>query len=91
MPSLNLDYGDDVPAALLDLVELHARHLGLPLAAVETIGQDLERTEAFLVAVEDGRALAFGLRAAGLQGPFPRDPRPAPLETLARRHLRTAP
>lgn len=62
---LSVHYGADVPRAMIDLLEHHARAQGLSLGALEVIGASLDFVEAFIVAAEDGQALAF-LRRLGL-------------------------
>lgn len=59
---LSVRYGPDVPPALAQLAEHHARHTGLSLAALEIIGASLDFVEAFIVASEDGEGLAFASR-----------------------------
>lgn len=56
---LSVRYGADVPPALADLLEHHARHVGLSLGALEIIGASLDFVEAFIVASEDGRGLEY--------------------------------
>ena len=51
---LSVRYGSDVPPAMAQLLEHHARHAGLSLAALESIGAALDQVEAFIVASEDG-------------------------------------
>ncbi|HEV8359883.1 MAG TPA: hypothetical protein VGR28_05430 [Candidatus Thermoplasmatota archaeon] len=53
---LNLTYDASIPARLLAEMERAARALGLPLAAVEDLGRDRARCEAF---VQAARAHAF--------------------------------
>lgn len=64
-PMLCVRYGNDVPRAMAELVEHHARHTGLSLAALEIIGASLDHVEAFIIASEDGKgnewAQALGL------------------------------
>ncbi|HVL86543.1 MAG TPA: hypothetical protein VM681_00845 [Candidatus Thermoplasmatota archaeon] len=59
MTMLNLAYGVDVPAPLLEIMEHHARRLGLPLSQVELLGQDTETVEGFLLAIERGAARSY--------------------------------
>ena len=61
-PMLSVQYGPDVPRAMSELVEHHARQCGLSLAAIEVIGASLDFVEAFIVASEDGRGLEFAQR-----------------------------
>lgn len=49
---LALDYGLDVPAAIREVLEHHARLGGVPLSELETAGRDLASAEAFIVAHE---------------------------------------
>jgi hypothetical protein len=65
---LSVRYGNDVPPALAELVEFHARAAGLSLGAVEVIGATLESVEAFIVASEAGTALDWAERK-GLSPP----------------------
>lgn len=67
---LSVRYGADVPPAMVELVEHHARHAGLSLMALEVIGASLDFVEAFIVAAEDGQGLAFAARH-GLAPPQP--------------------
>jgi hypothetical protein len=62
IPLLSVRYGNDVPAALAELLEHHARRAGLSLAALEVIGASLDFVEAFIVAAEDGEGAAFARR-----------------------------
>ena len=65
---LSVAYGPDVPPALAEVLEHHARQVGLSLGALEVIGASLSFVEAFIVAAEDGNGLAFA-REAGLAAP----------------------
>jgi hypothetical protein len=65
---LRVKYARDVPPALVDLLEHHARDAGLSLEALETIGASLDAVEAFIVASEDG-ALGPLLQSWGLAAP----------------------
>lgn len=65
---LSVRYGADVPPALAELVERHARDAGLSLGAIEVIGASLDFAEAFIVASENGRGLDWA-REAGLAPP----------------------
>lgn len=65
---LSVRYGPDVPPALAQLVEHHARATGLSLAALEIIGASLDHVEAFIVASEDGNGIDFA-RRMGLLAP----------------------
>lgn len=58
---MRLAYGPDVPQALIDQVEFHARSLGLPLHLLEMMGQSTERAEQFIVAAERGLGMAFAM------------------------------
>lgn len=49
---LALDYGHDVPLAIREVLEHHARTGGVPLAELELAGRDLASAEAFIVAHE---------------------------------------
>ena len=60
---LSVKYGADVPPAMAELAEHHARNAGLPLDALETIGASLDFVEAFIVASEEGRGEAFAMDA----------------------------
>lgn len=60
---VRLAYGPDVPPALLELVEFHARNIGLPLHLLELMGKAEETAEAFIVAAEQGLGLAFAMNA----------------------------
>lgn len=59
---LSVRYGADVPLTMVELLEHHARHAGLSLAALEVIGASLDFVEAFIVAAEDGRGAEFAER-----------------------------
>lgn len=65
---LSVRYGAEVPPAMAELLEHHARQAGLSLDALEVIGASLDFVEAFIVAAEDGNALAF-LQQNGLAPP----------------------
>lgn len=65
---LSVQYAPEVPPALAELVERHARDAGLSLGALEAIGASLDRVEAFIVASEDGLGLAWA-REAGFAPP----------------------
>ena len=65
---LSVRYGNDVPRAMSELLEHHARHAGLSLAALEIIGASLDHVEAFIVASEDGQGVEFA-RGLGLLPP----------------------
>ena len=65
---LSVRYGTDVPRAMADLLEHHARSAGLSLAALEIIGASLDHVEAFIVASEDGKGVDYA-RALGLLPP----------------------
>jgi len=56
---LDLRYGLDVPAAVAEMLEHHARSIGLPLADIELVGRDLATAEAFICAAERGFAAEF--------------------------------
>lgn len=56
---LSVSYGSEIPPAMAELLEHHARAAGLSLAALEVIGASLDFVESFIVASEDGRGLAF--------------------------------
>jgi hypothetical protein len=59
---LSVKYATDVPPAMADLLEHHAREAGLSLDALEVIGASLDYVEAFIVAAEDGRGAQFVAR-----------------------------
>jgi hypothetical protein len=65
---LSVRYGNDVPAALAEVVEFHARAAGLSLGALEVIGESLDRVESFIVASEEGLALVWA-QAIGVAPP----------------------
>ncbi|HET6405423.1 MAG TPA: hypothetical protein VFH78_12320 [Candidatus Thermoplasmatota archaeon] len=65
---LSVRYGSDIPRAMVDLLEHHARQAGLSLAALEIIGASLDHVEAFIVASEDGKGEEFA-RRLGLLSP----------------------
>lgn len=56
---LSVKYGNDVPRAMADLLEHHARRAGLSLDALEVIGASLDFAEAFIVASEDEKVPEF--------------------------------
>ncbi|MGQ0534459.1 MAG: hypothetical protein ACT4PT_00095 [Methanobacteriota archaeon] len=56
---LDVRYSPELPRAMIDLIEHHARATGLPLEMLELIGQDLAVTEGFIVACEDGRCWEY--------------------------------
>lgn len=66
---ITIPYGRDVPRAMVELLEHHARAAGLSLAALEVIGGSLDHVEAFIVASEEGRGDEFA-RDLGLLAPF---------------------
>jgi hypothetical protein len=65
---ISVKYGADVPPALVDVLEHHARWEGLSLDALEVIGASLDFVEAFIVAAERGLGDQF-LDRMGLAGP----------------------
>jgi hypothetical protein len=65
---LSVRYGPDVPPAIAELVEHHARAAGLSLAALEVIGASLDFAESFIVACEDGIGTDYA-RKLGLLPP----------------------
>jgi hypothetical protein len=65
---LSVKYSPDVPAALAEMAEHHARAVGLSLDALEVIGASLDFVEAFIVAAEDGKGEEFA-HNAGLTPP----------------------
>lgn len=65
---LSVRYGNDVPRAMTELLEHHARHAGLSLAALEILGASLDHAEAFIIAAEDGNGADFA-RKLGLLPP----------------------
>ncbi|HWH08131.1 MAG TPA: hypothetical protein VNX21_02960 [Candidatus Thermoplasmatota archaeon] len=65
---LSVKYGSDVPRAMADLLEHHARRAGLSLDALEVIGASLDFVEAFIVASEDEKVPEF-LARVGLGAP----------------------
>lgn len=65
---LSVRYGNDVPRAIADLLEHHARQAGLSLTALEIIGASLDHVEAFIVACEDGEGRAY-VQRLGLMPP----------------------
>jgi hypothetical protein len=66
---ISVPYGRDVPRAMVELLEHHARAAGLSLAALEVIGASLDHVESFIVASEDGRGDDFA-RGLGLLPPL---------------------
>lgn len=66
---LSVKYAPDVPKALVEVVEHHARRAGLSLEALEVIGASLDFVEAFIVAAEDDRVPVF-LSEVGLAPPM---------------------
>lgn len=65
---LTVRYGNDVPRAMAEILEHHARSAGLSLAALEVIGASLDFVESFIIAAEDGEGAAFA-RRLGLMPP----------------------
>ena len=65
---LEVRFAPEVPPALAEEVERHARAAGLSLGALEAIGASLDQVEAFIVASEAGLGLAWA-REAGLAPP----------------------
>lgn len=65
---LSVKYAPDVPRAMADLLEHHARRAGLSLDALEVIGASLDFVEAFIVAAEDDAVPDF-LARVGLAPP----------------------
>ena len=65
---LSVRYGNDVPRAMAEVVEFHARAAGLSLGAIEAIGATLDAAEAFIVASEAGLGLAWA-QEAGIAPP----------------------
>ncbi|HEX2021708.1 MAG TPA: hypothetical protein VHH36_03295 [Candidatus Thermoplasmatota archaeon] len=61
-------YGPDVPPAIAEMLEHHARACGASLDALEVLGASLDFAERFIVAAESGRAMAW-LREMGLAPP----------------------
>jgi len=82
---VTLAFGPDVPRPLLDLVEHHAHHLGLPLHVLEQLGKDAERAEGFILAAEQGLGVAFAMTITygppfdRLLDPPSREPRGPPM------------
>jgi hypothetical protein len=58
---MRLAYGPDVPAPLLEMVEFHARGIGLPLHLLEKVGASVECAERFVLAAERGAGMAFAM------------------------------
>ncbi len=56
---LNLAYGQDVPPTVVDLIEHHARSLGLALGTLECVGTDLDVAEGFIFACERGEGASY--------------------------------
>lgn len=65
---LAVTYGRDVPPAMAELLEHHARAAGLSLGAVEALGASLHLVESFIVASEDGYGVEYA-RGLGLAPP----------------------
>jgi len=65
---ISVKYGVDVPPAMVEVLEHHARAEGLSLDALEVIGASLDFVEAFIVAAERGVGSDF-LDRMGLAGP----------------------
>ncbi|GEM_PF-3697290 len=59
---LSVRYSHEVPPALAEMAEHHARAAGLSLGALEAIGATLEGVEAFIVASEAGDGLGWAQR-----------------------------
>ncbi len=70
---LDVAYAPDVPRAMIESLEHHARRLGLALADVERIGQSLDAVERFIVASEAGWGAYFA-SALGATGTLPAPP-----------------
>ena len=66
---LSVRYGNDVPPKMVEILEHHARHAGLSLAALEVIGASLDYVESFILAAEDGRGADYA-RDLGLMPPL---------------------
>lgn len=66
---LSVRYGPDVPLAMAELLEHHARSVGLSLGAIEVLGASLDFVEAFIVASEDGQGSDYA-RQMGLLPPL---------------------
>lgn len=60
---VRLAYGPDVPQGLVDLLEFHGKHLGLPLHLLELMGKSQDQAERFILAAEKGLGLAFAMNA----------------------------
>ncbi len=56
---LSVPYAADVPRAMIEVLEHHARQHGVSLEALEKIGATLDGVETFIVAAEDGKVGAF--------------------------------
>ncbi|MHB8585755.1 MAG: hypothetical protein ACYDDF_07960 [Thermoplasmatota archaeon] len=56
---LNLAYAPDIPRSMIEVLEFHARRIGLPLSEVEALGQSLDLVEAFIVESEAGRGSVY--------------------------------
>lgn len=65
---ISVRYGNDVPVAMVELLEHHARHAGLSLGALEVIGASLDFVESFILASENGEGADFA-RRLGLMPP----------------------
>lgn len=65
---LSVRYGHDVPLAIAEVLEHHARVAGLSLAAIEILGGSLDFAESFIVASEDGEGVEYA-RKLGLLPP----------------------
>lgn len=65
---LSVKYGADVPPAMVEFLEHHARAAGLSLDVLEVIGASLDFVEAFIVASERGNGEPF-LQEFGLAPP----------------------
>jgi len=65
---LHVACSPEVPPAIQDQLEHHARATGLSLGALEAVAQSLDRAEQFIVAAEDGHAQQW-LEAEGLAPP----------------------
>lgn len=77
---LNLTYHPDVPTAVIEMIEHHARRLGVTLDALELIGQSLDLSESFIVASESGMGAEYA--TAIERGVAP----PVPLAVVALRN-----
>ncbi|MFA5861111.1 MAG: hypothetical protein WDA16_05400 [Candidatus Thermoplasmatota archaeon] len=54
-----MKYGADVPPAMVEVLEHHARNAGLSLETLEVIGASLDFVELFIVAAEQGNDITF--------------------------------